>query len=185
MIVEDDECGGCSWCPVVVDDREEDRQAAVDCWKRGEQFRSGKQWGEALELYARGVVANPSNAKCWVGISRVSQEWYLEAFETCNKTYTVEPVALFLASTLSTLICILQIELANFLFFRKELNRRACYPVYGHKYMHHMRWYPDIIMLMRVVVVFRVFSRCCRRFECVRLTVLVVPFCYQVLARYI
>lgn len=87
MIVEDDDGGGCSWCPVVVDDREEDRQAAaVVCWKEGEQLRSRENWGEALDVYARGVVANPSNAKCWIGISRVSQEWCLEAFETYKKT---------------------------------------------------------------------------------------------------
>lgn len=74
MIVEDTEDGGCSWCPLVVDEREEDRQAAVAYWKEGERLRKDKLWDEALHLFTKGVVANPSDANCWIGLSRVSQE---------------------------------------------------------------------------------------------------------------
>lgn len=70
-IVEDDENGGCSWCPLVVDEREEDRQAFVGYWRKGENFRQNKRWAQALQLFTQGVVANPSDANCWIGLSRV------------------------------------------------------------------------------------------------------------------
>lgn len=72
MIVEDDENGGCSWCPVVVEERKEDSQASIVYWEKGELLRGIKSWEDALELFSRGVAANSSNAKCWIGLSRVS-----------------------------------------------------------------------------------------------------------------
>ena len=74
MIVEDDENGGCSWCPLAVDEREEDTQTSVGYWKEGEHLRRNKSWDQALKLFTQGVVANPSDAKCWIGLSKVSQE---------------------------------------------------------------------------------------------------------------
>lgn len=72
VLVEDDSDGGCSWCPVVTEG-EEDESASVEFWTKGEELRKLKNWARALECFSRGLVANPRNAACWLGISKVCQ----------------------------------------------------------------------------------------------------------------
>lgn len=75
MIVEKGDDGeGCSWCPVVPEKREQDGQASHEFWQKGEHFRKNKNWASAGDLFARGVVADPSNSACWIGLSRVRPE---------------------------------------------------------------------------------------------------------------
>ena len=70
MIVED---GERSWCPLATAKCHEDAQVAQDFCDEGERLLYVKNWTRAREMFARGVVANPSNVACWNGLSRVSQ----------------------------------------------------------------------------------------------------------------
>lgn len=72
-IVEDDGDGGCSWCPVVAEAREENEHDWTYFWKKGEQLRNAKDWPGALDFYNRAVVANPRNSTCWSRIAEVSR----------------------------------------------------------------------------------------------------------------
>lgn len=76
VIVEDnDDGGGCSWCPVVEDGRDENKDRSHANWVKGEQQRAAGDWHRALDTFTRGVVADPLSVRCWIGLSRVSYGW--------------------------------------------------------------------------------------------------------------
>lgn len=62
----------CSWCPLREDVVGKDAEVAHKSWVKGEELRAGGDLDRASEMYARGVVADPSNLLCWIGLSRVS-----------------------------------------------------------------------------------------------------------------
>lgn len=65
----------CAWCPVmemIDSDPEENKEAARTHWLTGQHFFGEGNIEKAMECYARGTTADPSNWLCWLGISRVS-----------------------------------------------------------------------------------------------------------------
>lgn len=72
-IVEDGNEGERSWCPLATTKCREDERVSQDFCDEGEGLLCVKNWARAREMFARGVVANPSNLACWNGLSRVSQ----------------------------------------------------------------------------------------------------------------
>ncbi|CAN0316526.1 unnamed protein product [Ascophyllum nodosum] len=90
MIIEDVYKEECSSCPLTADKCESDQQVAQECCHKGKRFLDAKNWTRAMEMFSQGVVADPSNAACWIGLSRVHRKQgnYREsseaAFRACN-----------------------------------------------------------------------------------------------------
>lgn len=73
IMEEDDEADGCSWCPVIDEsDRDEGKKVAQEYIDEGEKLQQDEDWDKALDAYNRGAVADPSSARCWLGLARVS-----------------------------------------------------------------------------------------------------------------
>ena len=71
MIIEDVYKEECSSCPLTADKCESDQQVAQECCHKGKRFLDAINWTRAMEMFSQGVVADPSNAACWIGLSRV------------------------------------------------------------------------------------------------------------------